>query len=131
MSSQDIELKEILKDIKDGNIQLPDFQRDWVWDDNRIKSLIISLSNNFPIGAVMFLDTGGEIKFSHRKFTGIEGTDVKPKSLTLDGQQRLTSILNSMFLKQPLDTQTLQGKKIKRYYFGSFSFANTSISGII
>lgn len=121
MSSQDIELKEILKDIKDGNIQLPDFQRDWVWDDNRIKSLIISLSNNFPIGAVMFLDTGGEIKFSHRNFTGIESTDVKPKSLTLDGQQRLTSILNSMFLKKPVDTQTLQGKKIKRYYYYNLS----------
>ena len=115
--SEDKKLKTLLQELNDGIIQLPDFQRDWVWDDNRIKSLIISLSNGYPVGAIMFLATGGEINFSYRLFTGVENTNVIPTSLTLDGQQRLTSILNAMFLKKPVETQTEQGKKIKRYYY--------------
>lgn len=119
--SEDKKLQDLLKELKDGYIQLPDFQRDWVWDDNRIKSLIISLANGYPVGAIMFLATGGEINFSYRLFTGVENTDVKPTSLTLDGQQRLTSILNAMFLKKPVETQTEQRKKIKKYYYFNLS----------
>ena len=26
-------LEELLKDIKSGKLQLPDFQREWIWDD--------------------------------------------------------------------------------------------------
>ena len=117
MASQDKELKELLKELNEGLIQLPDFQRDWVWDNNRIKALIVSLANNYPVGAVMFLETGGEIAFSYRPFTGVGQTDVIPKNLALDGQQRLTSILNAMYLKQPVKTRTEQGKPIKRFYY--------------
>lgn len=118
MASQDRVLKEILKEVSDGTIQLPDFQRDWVWDDNRIKALIVSLANNYPVGAVMFLETGGEINFKYRKFTGLIG-DINriPTNLVLDGQQRITSILNAMYLTKPVDTQTEQNKKIKRFYY--------------
>ncbi len=28
-------LKDLLRDIETGKIQLPDFQRGWVWDDYR------------------------------------------------------------------------------------------------
>lgn len=118
MASQDKELKELLKELKNGDIQLPDFQRDWVWDNNRIKALIVSLANNYPVGAVMFLDTGGDITFSYRPFTGVEcGNSTTPKSLALDGQQRLTSILNAMYLKNAVQTRTEQNKQIKRFYY--------------
>ncbi|MBP6753096.1 MAG: DUF262 domain-containing protein [Alicycliphilus sp.] len=33
-------------------MQLPDFQRSWVWDEERIKSLIASVSRAFPVGAL-------------------------------------------------------------------------------
>lgn len=33
-------LKDVLDGIAAGHIQLPDFQRGWVWDDNHIRSLI-------------------------------------------------------------------------------------------
>lgn len=51
-------LKDVLDGIAAGQIQLPDFQRGWVWDDNHIRSLIASLSLSYPIGAVMFLEAG-------------------------------------------------------------------------
>lgn len=53
-------LKDLLNEIVDGKLQLPDFQRGWVWDDEHIRSLLISIARSFPIGAVMLLETGGE-----------------------------------------------------------------------
>jgi uncharacterized protein with ParB-like and HNH nuclease domain len=37
-------LQDFLKEIKAGKIQLPDFQRGWIWDDNHVKSLLASIS---------------------------------------------------------------------------------------
>ncbi len=37
-------LAEMLSDINYGKIQLPDFQRGWIWDDDHIRSLIASVS---------------------------------------------------------------------------------------
>ena len=51
-----ISLSELLKECHQGIIQLPDFQRSWVWDEDRIKSLIASISRAFPVGALMSLD---------------------------------------------------------------------------
>ena len=62
-------LKDVLDGIASGQIQLPDFQRGWVWDDNHIRSLIASLSLSYPIGAVMFLEAGG-VPFKPRLFAG-------------------------------------------------------------
>ena len=61
-------LKDVLDGIASGQIQLPDFQRGWVWDDNHIRSLIASLSLSYPIGAVMFLEAGG-VPFKPRLFS--------------------------------------------------------------
>lgn len=36
--SNDVALEDILKPISSAYIQLPDFQRGWVWDDFRIKA---------------------------------------------------------------------------------------------
>ena len=37
-------LQDILKAIKGGKYQLPEFQRGWVWDDIHIISLLASVS---------------------------------------------------------------------------------------
>ena len=29
-------LNDLLREIKEGKIQLPDFQRGWIWDDDHI-----------------------------------------------------------------------------------------------
>jgi uncharacterized protein with ParB-like and HNH nuclease domain len=52
-------LKDVLDSIARGEIQLPDFQHSWVWDDNYIQSLIVSASLSYPIGAVTFLEIDG------------------------------------------------------------------------
>ena len=51
-----IGLEELLRHCGSGKIQLPDFQRSWVWDEERIKGLIASISQAFPVGALMTLE---------------------------------------------------------------------------
>jgi hypothetical protein len=110
-------LKDVLDGIAAGQIQLPDFQRGWVWDDNHIRSLIASLSLSYPIGAVMFLEAGG-VPFKPRLFAGVHLQPApKPKTLVLDGQQRLTSMYLSLRSGQPVPTRTEKGADIRRLYF--------------
>lgn len=69
MESKDTLISDLVTDIHNGKLQLPDFQRGWVWDDNRIKALLASISNLYPVGAAMFLEYGNEsIHFSIRQF---------------------------------------------------------------
>jgi hypothetical protein len=65
------DLYKLLEDCHRGVLQLPDFQRSWVWDEDRIRSLIASISRAFPVGALMTLDTGGPVNFKPR--TGTAG----------------------------------------------------------
>src|SRR6266436_7615961 len=87
------ELRKLLNEIVEGKIQLPDFQRGWVWDDEHIRSLLVSIGRSFPIGAIMLLETGGEARFQVRAVEGVSLPQAKdPERLILDGQQRLTSL---------------------------------------
>jgi len=115
--SHDTAISDILEEINQGVNQLPDFQRGWVWDDDRIVSLIASITNSYPVGALMFLEYGGDtVRFKYRPFTG-STADSKPEVLVLDGQQRLTSIYSAMFCKNPVPTRTDKNKEIKRFYY--------------
>ena len=119
MKTNDRPLTDLMKAVDTGAAQLPDFQRGWVWDDGRIKALILSVIHNFPVGAAMFLEYGNEsVHFKHKP---IEGSDADPKTepdeLILDGQQRLTSLYNALFSKKPVHTKTDKGKEIDRYYY--------------
>ncbi len=110
-------LKDVLDAIARGDTQLPDFQRGWVWDDMHIKSLIASLSLSYPIGAVMFLEAGG-VPFKPRLFEGVSLQPApKPKTLVLDGQQRLTSMYLALRSGLPVKTRTEKGAEIRRIYF--------------
>ncbi len=118
MQTNDRQITELMKSIDEGKAQLPDFQRGWVWDDNRIKALIASITNNFPVGAAMFLEYGNDnIRFKYRVIEGVDTTGVTPSELILDGQQRLTSIYSSLYSSKPIHTRTDKGKDISRYYY--------------
>lgn len=110
-------LKDVLDAIAKGDTQLPDFQRGWVWDDFHIRSLIASISLSYPIGAVMFLEAGG-VPFKPRLFEGMSIHPAPlPKTLVLDGQQRLTSMYLALRSGKPVKTRTEKGVDILRVYF--------------
>lgn len=108
----------ILKEIDDGKIQLPEFQRDWIWDDAHVGSLLASVTLSYPIGAVMLLQAGNEeIIFKTRLIQGVDQSkDRQPELLILDGQQRLTALFQALFSPCPVETKDIRGKDIKRHY---------------
>ena len=120
MQTNDRQITDLMQAVHTGKAQLPDFQRGWVWDDDRIIALIASITCNYPVGAAMFLEYGNkDIRFKYRP---IEGAPVKneiPSELILDGQQRLTSIYTSLFSQDPVRTRTEKNKDrdIFRYYY--------------
>ncbi len=108
-----ISLKTLLEDAGSGKIQLPDFQRGWVWDDDRIRGLLASISRGFPVGAIMTLQAGGEFRLKSRLIEGAEGTPENAVGeLLLDGQQRLTSLYQSLLHEGPVGTCDNRGKRI-------------------
>lgn len=114
-----IDLYRLLDECHRGVIQLPDFQRSWVWDEERIKSLIASISRAFPIGALMSLDTGGPVNFKPRPVEGAppETRQTTPQSLLLDGQQRMTSLYQVTLRAKVVETVTPRNKKVRRWFY--------------
>lgn len=112
-------LFEILRDVHRGKIQLPDFQRGWIWDDNRIKGILASVAKSFPIGAVMLLETGNEkVRFKTKTVEGVRlDNDVKPDLLILDGQQRITSLYQTIVTNEIVTTRNEKNYEIKRWYY--------------
>ena len=118
MKTNDRQIADLMNSIQCGKIQLPDFQRGWVWDDNRIKALIASITNGYPVGAAMFLEYGNSsIHFKYRVIEGSPSVDKIPDELILDGQQRLTSVYTSLFSENAVNTRTDKGQAIKRFYY--------------
>lgn len=113
------DLNKLLDDCHRGILQLPDFQRSWVWDEDRIKSLIASISRAFPVGALMTLDTGGDVNFKPRPVEGAPeaAKQTSPQSLLLDGQQRMTSLYQVTLRGQVVETVTPKNKKVKRWFY--------------
>jgi hypothetical protein len=113
-------LQTLLKTCEDGRLQLPDFQRSWVWEEERIMSLIASVSRGFPMGALMSLkskiDTG--VVFAYRPIEGVPVVaQTKPEQLLLDGQQRMTSLYQSCMRRQVVSTITAKKRLVKRWFY--------------
>src|SRR5258708_3574917 len=113
------DLNKLLDDCHHGIIQLPDFQRSWVWDEDRIKSLIASVPRAFPVGALMSLETGGPVNFKPRPVEGApaDAKTVPPQLLLLDGQQRMTSLYQVTLRSKVVETVTPKKKKVKRWFY--------------
>jgi len=93
-------LKLLLTQIHNGELALPDFQRDFVWDPSAIEELIESIMRNYPAGSLLFLKHGGE-GFQVREFEGAPAlkSQMGTSYLVLDGQQRMTSLYQAFYGK--------------------------------
>lgn len=118
--SPEVNLGDLLRDVGTGKIRLPDFQRDWKWDTDRIASLLASVSLGYPVGVVMLLETGGaDVHFATRLVSGVdEAAASKPvDQLILDGQQRLTSLFQVLASGHMVNTQDPRKKRLQRWYY--------------
>lgn len=123
------DLKDILRKAHEGRLQLPDFQRDYVWGDEDVRSLIASIAKGFPVGALLTLESGGEVRFKPRLLAGVPQINVDPAELLLDGQQRITSLYQVAYSQAPVKTKTPNGT-IERYYYLDIKLALSDSASI-
>lgn len=123
-------LKDLLGSVHEGKLQLPEFQRDYVWNEGDVRSLLESIAKGFPVGALLTLERGGSIEFKPR---GIEGTTVdkiEPEHLLLDGQQRMTSLYKTIYSKEPARVRTSKGQVVERYFYLSIEGALAPVADL-
>jgi hypothetical protein len=110
-------LIDLLRAIDSGKLQLPEFQRSYVWNDADVRSLVASVAKGYPVGALLTLQSGGPVKFEPRLIQGVPPKAVAPDELLLDGQQRMTSLYQVVFSKAPVGTRTDKKVEVERYYY--------------
>ncbi|HEY9438996.1 MAG TPA: DUF262 domain-containing protein, partial [Streptomyces sp.] len=82
-------LRHLIEDIEGGRIGLPDIQRPFVWSATKTRDLFDSMYRGYPIGTLMFWETGAEVG---TRQIGTGTGDRAPQRLVVDGQQRLTAL---------------------------------------
>ena len=91
MGQQDLRIHELVAKIERGDIRLPEMQRQYVWQQTRVRDLLDSLYRGYPSGTILTWETDEGV--ATRDFAvGQESSQQTGFQLLLDGQQRLTSL---------------------------------------
>lgn len=88
-----LDVGDVLKDVLSGKIGLPDLQRPFVWKNDKVRELLDSMLRGYPIGYIMLWDSPAEMESKSQQIGENEKAYKVPKSLVIDGQQRLTALL--------------------------------------
>jgi len=100
---QVIDLPKLLADVRAGHIQVPRFQRPFVWEDERRVELLRSLRAGIPIGSLLVWRTS---QTRLRCFESIAGVKIPTPatghtvSYLLDGHQRLTTLFAAFSMNE-------------------------------
>lgn len=87
---------DLLSDVKNGRIGLPDLQRPFVWKDNKVRELLDSMMKGYPIGYIMLWSSPDNYENTDHIGKN-EKTFKRPEDLVIDGQQRLTALLAAIY----------------------------------
>ena len=85
----------LLSNIKSGTIAIPEMQRPFVWEAWKVRDLIDSLYNGFPVGYI--------IEWQNPDVKLKDGTKSLGKRVLIDGQQRITAMTAAIVGKEVLD----------------------------
>lgn len=92
--------RDLINGVSSGKIQIPPFQRSFVWESRDISFLLDSIYRGYPIGSFIFWKTTrklprsrnvGNIKLEINQFA--KGSEI---NYVLDGQQRITSLFSAV-----------------------------------
>lgn len=92
------DFKEIVRNIENNKILLPDFQREFVWKDEEMqKKIVASVLAKMPVGSILLLaskpdEYSSKIIGCKRELDTSELSD--EVEFLLDGQQRITVLTN-------------------------------------
>jgi hypothetical protein len=97
-------VSQVIEEILAGNLQIPKFQRPYMWDWDRRLDLFRSIQVGIPMGAIMVWRTSGEQLKTYRNFGSIhfkEPFPVTTHQYLLDGVQRLSTLVSALTLPIP------------------------------
>lgn len=92
-------IDDLAKRILTGDIYLPKFQREFVWERPQVIDLLDSVARNYPIGSILLWQSRQELR-SEGRIADLEIAQPKPDypvNYLLDGQQRLSSICGALY----------------------------------
>ena len=82
-------IRELMDGIRKLDMVLPEFQREYVWEREQAKQLMVSLFRSYPTGSLLFWKTDNPPEIKNAAITRDKiGTTL----VILDGQQRLTTL---------------------------------------
>ncbi len=90
----------LIEEISNGEILLPEIQREYVWKPTQVAKLMDSIYRGYPFGSLLFWETDEAPETRDMFISGPEAAPTKPPLFLLDGQQRLTS-LHRVFTDHP------------------------------
>jgi hypothetical protein len=94
-------IDDLARRILTGDIYLPKFQREFVWEKAQVLELLDSVARNYPIGSILLWQSRQELR-SEGRIADLEIAQPKPDypvNYLLDGQQRLSSICGALYWK--------------------------------
>ena len=98
-----------MEDIASGELGLPEIQRPFVWKNVRVRDLFDSMYRGYPIGYLLFWDTGARPGVRQ---IGADSKQRVPRRVIVDGQQRLTSLYAVIrgvpVLRENFTTETIE-----------------------
>jgi len=97
-------IETLLAWVNSGEIAIPEIQRPFVWDASKVRDLMDSLYQGYPIGYV--------IAWRNPNVRLKDGSMSEGKKILIDGQQRVTA-LTAAILGQYVINKTYQRVKIK------------------
>jgi Protein of unknown function DUF262 len=86
-----IRLLNLLEEIAEGKINIPVFQRDFVWKKDQMKNLFDSISKGYPVGSLLFWNPDKAYK-TLNLIGPYEAAQPKNNYYVLDGFQRITTL---------------------------------------
>jgi len=85
MALEQLKVREIVKQAVSKNVDIPEFQREFVWDAEQVKKLAESLYRDYPVGSFLLWDSS---EYQEAKIA--QGTQAS--LWIVDGQQRTTAL---------------------------------------
>jgi Protein of unknown function DUF262 len=96
-------MRELLEGIDDHSVALPAFQRDFEWTDQDVRSMVSTVLRGWPAGSLLTM-SGASPSFVETRpfeFTPRAELSVAPRTVILDGQQRLSALYQAFWDRGP------------------------------
>src|SRR4249920_3473093 len=97
-------IETLLTWVKSGEIAIPEIQRPFVWEATKVRNLLDSLFQGYPVGYL--------IAWRNPTVKLKDGTSSAGKRILIDGQQRVTALMAGLLGRQVL-TKDYQAVRIK------------------